>query len=206
MFIVLNEIRGSQSFFYMKLVTDDHNLINRIRSDDSAAFEELFKSYWEPLFAAALYRLKSRDLAQDVLQELFVEVWEKRRSLEIHTNVKGYLNQALKNRIINKIKSEAVRDKYEKMILDHYDVNNLATDYRVSEHFINNEIRKETEILPVRCREVFELSRVEQLSHKEIGEKLNISPKTVENHIGKALKILRPKLKQIISALLLFWM
>lgn len=189
----------------MKLITDDHILMNGIRSGDPAAFEELFNRYWEPLFAAAVYRLKSRDLAQDVLQELFVDLWEKRASLEIHTSVKGYLNQALKNRIINKIKSETVRDKYEKMILDHYETNPLGTEYRVSENFLNHEIRKDSALLPDRCKEVFELSRYEQLSHKEIGEKLNISPKTVENHIGKALKILHPKLKQIISFLFIFW-
>lgn len=183
---------------------NDKQLIKLIQSGNSKAFEELFGRYWELLLAAALHRLQSRDLAQDVLQELFVDLWEKRETLAIHTNVKGYLNRALKNRIINKIKSEAVRDKYEKMILEHYEVNNLSTGHRFSEQVLKEEIRKETAKLPVRCREVFELSRMEQMTHKEIGEQLNISPKTVENHIGKALKILRPKLKQIISLLFIF--
>lgn len=189
----------------MEPVLDDHTLIDRIRSGDSGAFEKLYNRYWESLFAAAMHRLQSIELSKDVVQELFVSLWEKRTSIRIRSNVKGYLFTALKHRIINKIKSETVREKYEKMVTEFYEANDLATEYRVLEKILLEELKRETDKLPERCREVFELSRMQQLSHKEIGEKLDISPKTVENHIGRALKTIRPKLKQIISVLFVFF-
>ncbi len=190
----------------MDQAIDDKALLKHIRSGDPVAFERLFNRYWEPLFAAAMHRLQSRDLSEDILQELFVDLWEKRDDIQIRTNVQGYLFTALKNRVLNKIKSESVREKYEQMVIDYYELNELATDHKFRLKIIREEIQKETDKLPDRCRQVFELSRKQQLSHKEIGKKLNISTKTVENHIRLALKKIRPKLKRIISVLIiLFW-
>lgn len=180
----------------------DEQLLKYIGKGDRKAFEYFFRRYWESLFAAALQRLQSEDLAKDVLQELFVELWEKRETLNIHSNVSGYLFTALKHRIINKIKAEATREKYEKMVTHFYEINDFATEHQFSRNYIREEMDKRVEQLPDRCQEVFELSRIEQLSHKEIGEQLNISPKTVENHIGRALKVLRPYLKRVISVLM----
>src|SRR5699024_4484407 len=95
----------------------DKQLIALISEDNSEAFKQLFDRYWEPLFAAAVHRLQSDELAKDVLQELFIGLWEKRGSLTIQSNVAGYLFTALKHRIINKIKAENTREKYEKMTI-----------------------------------------------------------------------------------------
>ncbi|MEX0983369.1 MAG: RNA polymerase sigma-70 factor [Bacteroidales bacterium] len=185
---------------------DDKTLLKRIQSGDEVAFEMLFNRYWESLFAAAMHRLQSKDLSEDVLQELFVDLWEKRDDLKIRTNIQGYLFTALKNRVLNKIKTESVREKYEQMVIEFYELNELATEHTFTLKILREELEKETEKLPDRCREVFELSRTHQLSHKEIGKKLNISTKTVENHIRLALKKLRPKLENIIYLLIvLFW-
>jgi len=180
----------------------DEQLIELIAEDNPTAFKQLFNRYWEPLFAAAVHRLQSDELAKDVLQELFIDLWEKRRSLNIQSNVGGYLFTALKHRIINKIKAESTREKYEQMIIQFYETNSLATEHQFYRNHLQEEMEKKVGELPDRCREVFKLSRMEQLSHKEIGQKLNISPKTVENHIGRALKVLRPHLKKIVGFLL----
>lgn len=182
----------------------DKELIDLIRVGDEDAFEHLFNRYWEPLFAAAMHRLQSRELSKDVVQELFVDLWEKRSSLRVQSNVEGYLFTALKHRIINKIKSESVREKYESMVFEFYETNELATDRQFLEKALLEAVKAQTKKLPDRRREVFEMSRFDQLSHKEISEKLNISPKTVENHINHALKTIRPRLKKIISVLLFF--
>jgi len=185
---------------------NDGQLSGLMGKSDRKAFEQLFDRYWESLFAAARHRLQSEQLAKDVLQELFVELWEKRETLNIRSNVRGYLFTALKHRIINKIKAEATREKYEKMTIQFYETNGLATEHQFSRNYLQEEMEAKVEQLPDRCREVFELSRIEHLSHKEIGERLNISPKTVENHIGRALKVLRPYLKRVISVLMAsFW-
>lgn len=187
----------------MEQVLDDNALVDRIRSGNSKAFEQLYNRYWEPLFASAMHRLQSEALSKDVVQDLFVDLWKNRSTLQIRSSVRGYLFTSLKNRIINKIKSEAVREKYEKMVIEFYEFNELATEYLFSEKSFRDKIKSETNKLPERCREVFELSRMQHMTHKEIGEKLNISPKTVENHIGKALKIIRPGLKHLIIFLLI---
>lgn len=180
----------------------DDQLLEYIGKGDRKAFEQLFNRYWESLFAASLQRLQSEQLAKDVLQELFIELWEKHESLNISSNVSGYLFTALKHRVINKIKAETTRVKYEKMTIRYYEINGLATEHQFSRNYLQEEMESKVKQLPDRCREVFELSRIEQLSHKEIGERLNISPKTVENHIGRALKVLRPYLKQVVSVLM----
>lgn len=182
----------------------DGQLLENIGKGDRKAFEQLFNRYWESLFAAAMHRLQSNQLAKDVLQELFIELWEKHETLNIRSNVSGYLFTALKHRVINKIKAEATREKYEKMTIRFYEINEFATEHQFSKDYLQEKMEKEVEQLPDRCREVFELSRIEQLSHKEIGQQLNISPKTVENHIGRALKVLRPYLKRVISVVLVF--
>lgn len=184
---------------------DTKRLLELIGEGDSKAFEQLFNLYWEPLFAAAMHRLRSRELSKDVLQELFVDLWEKRKVLDIRTNIRGYLFTALKHRIINQIKSEAVRENYERMTIQFYETNSLATDHQISRNDLETEIGKQMKRLPNRCREVFELSRIEHMSHREISERLNISPKTVENHIGRALKILRTYLKQIVCISLIIF-
>src|SRR5699024_4693329 len=101
----------------------DEQLLKLIAKDDQEAFKRLFDRYWESLFAAAMHRLKSEALAKDVLQELFTDLWEKRGSLTIRSNVGGYLFTALKHRVINKIKAEATREKYEKMTIRFYETN-----------------------------------------------------------------------------------
>lgn len=184
---------------------NDEYLLNLISKGDKKGLELLFNKYWEPLFSAANYRLQSEELAKDVLQNLFIDLWDKRESINIRSNVKGYLNVALKNRIINKIKAEDVREKYERMAIQFYETNYLATEHQFKEKYLQDEMEKKIEQLPGRCREVFILSRVEQLSHKEIGEQLGISPKTVENHITKALRILKPHLKKIVEVLILLY-
>jgi|SRR5699024_7274806 len=183
----------------------DGQLLEHIAEGDRKAFEQLFNRYWEPLFAAAIKRLQSEQLAKDVLQELFVELWEKHNELNIRSNVSGYLFTALKHRVINKIKAEAVREKYERMTIQFYENNGLATEHQFSRNYLQEEMETKVKQLPERCREVFELSRIEHLSHKEISDQLGISPKTVENHIGRALKVLRPYLKRVVGIILALW-
>lgn len=177
-------------------------LLKRVREGDTKAFEQLFNNYWEPLFSASMYRLQSEELSKDILQELFTDLWEKRHTIDIHTNIRGYLYTALKHRIINKIKSENIRHKYEKLTIQFYKTNGLATEHLFTQKLLKEELTNQLEYLPGRCREVFKLSRIDHLSHKEISKRLSISPKTVENHIGRALKILRPQLKRMVSLLL----
>ena len=154
------------------------------------AAEELFKKFYSDV-CYAVYRIipdvaRSEDIAQDV----FLEVWRKRETLEIKTSVKAYLKRAGVNKALNYIRANKVKFEDD----DSYEMRNLSIrDHgdEVEVQDLQAIIDEAVESLPKKCRAVFSLSRFEELSYKEIAAKLEISVKTVENQIGKALKILR---------------
>lgn len=184
---------------------EDQLLIQKINEGNKEAFEQLFKKYWKKLFAVAINRLQSETLAEDMIQELFTDLWSRRASLEINTSVAAYLYTALKYLIIRHIKKSSRTDKYVDMIMRQYEINDLSTENQVQYQQLSDELDRQVEALPARCRQVFKMSRYEQLTHKEIADKLNISYKTVENHINRALQTLRPSLEKVVSILLILW-
>lgn len=171
---------------------NDTELLNLLKNGDYSAFNELYNRHWSALYGSAYNILRNKEACQDILQEVFVWFWEHRTTWQL-TSCKGYLLTAVKFKIANYIRNNKVRSSFfEKLsniqvafIEDH-----IGLEVRQLQEFI----LKFTEQLPDRCREVFYLSRYENLSNKEIAAKLMISEKTVENQITTALKKLRGKL------------
>lgn len=165
------------------------SLLNDPKNAEKAA-EQLFKKYYSDV-CYAVYRIipdvaRSEDIAQDV----FMEIWRKKETIEIKTSVKAYLKRAGVNKALNYIRANKVKFEDD----DSYEMQNLSTGDSGSELEVQDLqaiVDKAIESLPPKCRMVFSLSRFEELSYKEIAAKLDISVKTVENQIGKALKILR---------------
>lgn len=139
--------------------------------------------------------VNDEELSKDIVQEVFIHFWENRKGIKIKSNVSAYFFQACKHKTIEKIRKNSTEKRHlaEKLKIDV----STKTDFDAeSERFlkmerINNSVRQ----LPPKCREVFLLHRRNGLTYREIGDHLNISPKTVENHMIKALKILRNVLK-----------
>lgn len=174
---------------------------------DKKAYEQVFVGYYELLCRYAYTVVRDKDEAEEVVQNLFYNVWRKREELSVQSSVKSYLYRAVRNDCLNRIKHNKVRSSY-------------AADYRhvaeVSGNGLEGLEAKELasrinlaiETLPTQCATVFKLSRFEQLSYAEIAGKLDISIKTVEVHMGKALKRLREQLQDFLTVviiLLLFW-
>lgn len=164
-------------------------------------FETLFKDHFASLCGFAGKYIPDRDDAKGIVHEVFVGFWEKFESLPSDTNYRSYLYTAVRNRCLNHI-----RDKKKHVMLDAIREQEFATENTSSEtEELSKAIDAGMESLPERCREVFELNRIEGLKYAQIAEKLGISIKTVEAQMSKALSVLRDHLKEFLTILFFFF-
>ncbi len=167
---------------------------------DKGSFELLFRKFFPALMAFARKFLPDEDDAREVVHNVFINLWEKRESMDTSTSLKSYLFRSVHNRSLN-----VIRDRKK---FSSEEVPDLASEVDVESQMdameLEDKINKVIEGLPEKCREIFEMSRFEGLKYTEIAEKLNISVKTVENQMSKALKILRKKLADYLA--LVVWL
>jgi len=183
--------------------TNEQELVQALQNGDERAVEALFKSLYQRLCNYANTILNDIYESEEVVQQVFVQLWEKRETMEITTSVQSYLFRAVRNTSLNKIKHEKVRRIYAEEVTAMAQQSEPATVTSFHNE-LQNQIHVAIESLPEQCRLVFKLSRFEELKYAEIAEQLGISVKTVENHMGKALKLMREQLKDYLAAWLLF--
>ncbi|PTS94787.1 RNA polymerase subunit sigma-70 [Pedobacter sp. HMWF019] len=174
----------------------DMELLQLLQNGDRLAYAEIFERYKFILHHHALKKLPYREEVQDIIQEVFTTLWTKRESIQIHTNLSGYLYTSLKHSILDHFSRQKVRAKYVesmKSFSAHEQVQ-LLPDHLIREKQLSAVIEAEINALPEKMRMVFELSRKTHLSHREIAEQLGISEKTVNRQVSNALKILRSRL------------
>ncbi|WCT13405.1 RNA polymerase sigma factor [Mucilaginibacter jinjuensis] len=172
----------------------DFELVSLLREDDHGAYREIYYRYTGLLYAHAFSKLQDRDEAMDVVQEVFSTLWLKRSVIQFQLNISGYLYITLRNRILNIIARKKIQSEYLTSLQSYLNKASADTDFLTRTNQLRSIIEDEIIKMPVRMREVFELSRKNHLSHREIAEKLGISEKTVKDHVNNALKILRLKL------------
>lgn len=177
----------------------DQELVEFLKKDSEKTFKVIYQRYAPKLYYAAYNLLRNKEVCEDLVQELFTDLWVKRNQLEI-LQLKSYLYRSITNKALMVIRSGKVILSLEtvEMLIDEY-----ATDDRVIDKEMRANLDKGISSLPEKCREVFILSRNEQLTHKEIATHLNISVKTVENHLTKALKHLRASLGNFLLFIIL---
>ncbi len=164
----------------------------------------LFKTYYKPLCNYAYSFLNDRDEAEEVVQATFINVWDKRQSIEIQTSTKSYLYRMVRNASLNVIKHSKVKQAHVKYEIAGGEPSHEEVTQSVISSKLEKRIIEAMKTLPEQCRLVFQLSRFEELKYGEIAEQLNISVKTVENHMGKALKIMREQLKAYLPLFIFF--
>lgn len=176
--------------------------IEALVAGDITAFEMIFRTYYQPLCNYAYTFLQDKENAEEIVQSTFLNVWEKRETLSIRTAVKPYLYAMVRNACLNVIKHEKIKQKHavEELAIGVHSYDSVSHTVAGSE--LELKIQQAMEQLPEQCRLVFKLSRFEELKYSEIADQLNISIKTVENHMGKALKIMREQLKDYLPLLL----
>lgn len=171
----------------------DEQLFSYLKKDDAAAFEEIYNRYWTLLIDAAYRPLHCREKAEDIVQEIFISLYQRRNAIELEVSLKAYLLKALKFKILNEIRSRIVRETYQKsLFFDPNCKNDFAHSCETKE--LKAIIDRSVDQLPEKCKQAFLLSRKENLSYKEISGELHISVSTVEKHISKALKFLKCQL------------
>ncbi len=182
----------------------EKRVFTALQEGSESTFEMLFKSYYKPLCNYAYSFLNDRDEAEEVVQAAFIGIWDKRASLSIQTSMKSYLYRMVRNACLNVIKHLRVRKDHAKQILAGGEPAHEGVAQSVIAPELEQRIYEAMKALPEQCRIVFQLSRFEELKYAEIADQLNISVKTVENQIGKALKIMRVQLKDYLPFMLIF--
>lgn len=169
---------------------------------DKAAFESVFRSHFQYLCNYAKQYVREEETARDITQKVFITLWEKRLEIDPQMSVKSWLFTSVRNRCLNYIRDHK---KYQSEVLD-LDCGDF--DLSVEDHhFVEEELGAKIQValatLPEKCRQVFEMSRFDEKKYKEIAVELDISPKTVEAHMSKAIKTLREYLRDYLVILIL---
>ena len=182
---------------------DEEELINLMQQDSLGAFKEIYTRYWKALYAEAYKRLKNKDAAEEIVQELFTALWHKRYALSITQTLGGYLYASVGYRVIDYYRKEVTRLKYKESLQLVYSEADNSTEDAIMLNDLKLSINSIVNQLPDKCRSVYELSRVDHKTNKEIAQHLGISEKTVENHLTKALKRLHLSLNNYFVLLII---
>jgi RNA polymerase sigma-70 factor, ECF subfamily len=176
----------------------------RIKLGDGQAFELLFRKYYLCLCVFANKFLNDPEESREIVQEVFMKIWEGRDDIDPEDSLKSYLFKITQNLSLNRLRKKKVESKYVEIYkLVYIDHNELSSHESLLAMELEDTITTAINNIPPKCRRVFELSRMEGLRYSEIAELLNISVKTVEAHMSKALNILRFELKDYLEILIL---
>ncbi|SFG04615.1 MULTISPECIES: RNA polymerase sigma-70 factor [Salegentibacter] len=182
-------------------IVNNSFFINRLKKGENTAYETLFRLYFDRLFYFAKSYLEDEDEAKEITQNVFFKFWKKRASLNIDSNLNAYLFRMTKNECLDYFKHQKVKANYHDVIQreraslnqtslqDHPDLLLIESELEEKVNQILNE-------LPPRCKQIFIKSRFEGLKYKEISSEMNISIKTVEHQIAKALRLFRRELQE----------
>lgn len=185
-------------------IRSEKELLALLQTGEHEAFTIIFHRYKEILFRHAFQMLQDLDEAEDVVQEVFLMLWQKKETLVLTDSLSAYLYRSVRNRILNIMTHQQVVGKYLKSIQSFIAEGHYSTDEKVRENELARILEREIDELPPRMREVFLLSREEGLSHKEIASRLGISDKTVKLQVTKTLKILKGRINSILFIFHLF--
>lgn len=182
----------------------DEELLKRLLIGDRDAFEEIFIRYWYRLFKVANARIKSREEAEEIVQDIFASLWKNHNILLI-SNLSNYLFSSVRKGVISKIRSKLVHEKYRNYYLQFFPGYSLATDETVEFDELSTVIENALLQLPAKSQQVFRLNRLQGLSIPEISEMLKMPRRTIEHHLTKSLRELRMHLKDYMLFLLIIF-
>lgn len=178
------------------------DLFSAVKINNRDAYEQLFRQFYIPLVRFARDIVKDTDFAEDLVQEVFVKMWEKRQQINITTGVKPYLYMAVKNHCFNALKTESRNTFLEEGFNDDIKLSNNQTEQQTDAIYLKQHITDAIENLPPRCSLIFKMSRFEEKTYQEIADALELSVKTIENQMGKALQLMRKQLEPYLNILL----
>jgi RNA polymerase sigma-70 factor (family 1) len=188
---------------FTHIIPSDQELIDRIKVDDGDAFTEIYTRYWKVLLSVAANKIKDLEEAEEIVQDIFVQLWKRRHELVLTGALSNYLAVSVKYRVIKVLAKRQSRQKY----MDYQSGQELLLDNSTQEWLDFEELKlhlsKLVARLPEKCKLVYQMSKESYYSQKQIAEELNISEKTVEAHLAKAAKTLRAGLTQFLTLTIL---
>ncbi len=193
--------------FFMQ--ASDQLVFSAIQNGEISSFEMLFKTHYAPLCRFALGYLGDKDEAEEVVQGMFLGFWEKRISIQIESSLKAYLYRSVRNACLNELKRQKIRSHHASSVLKEGEPQDQSSDRLALKKELESRIEEAIRSLPSQCGLIFRMSRFEELKYQEIADQLGISIKTVENQMGKALKIMREQLRDYLPMILVLlgnWM
>ncbi len=178
-----------------KLNADSQFLINRLKQGEESAYELLFNEFYRVLTVYANKYVRDIETAKEIVQDLFVHLYEKRENLDINSSLKSYLFRSTHNRCINYINAQKIRIQHAEYVFKTADATEDILEQEVNKTELEQALFTAINQLPPKCQSIFKMNRFEGLSNTEIAEKLKLSKRTVETQISKALRILRIKIE-----------
>lgn len=176
---------------------DEKELLSLLALGSEEALKIIYQKYWQCLFLSAYNVLKDKEACEDIIQEIFIQIWQKRESLNITSSLAGYLFTATRYQVFHHIKKSAGRRELFENLEERFSTDSPDIPLYVKD--LQEKINTAVEQLPEKCRNIYKLSREQHLSYKEIADYLQISSKTVENQLSIALKKLRGALGEFMS-------
>jgi len=165
--------------------------------DTKIEFEEIFRTHYSELCSYAFNFTKDLDDAEEVVQDIFVKLWDNKKNIDVKTSIKSYLYSSVRNRCLNTIKHIEIREKYKEFNKQEIELDENLQENESEKTEMEQKLRNLIDNLPEKRRRIFIMSRYNGLKYKEIAEELSISIKTVENQMGKAMKFLRQELTEL---------
>ncbi|MFD2904862.1 RNA polymerase sigma-70 factor [Sphingobacterium anhuiense] len=178
-------------------ILTDEELLHMLQTGSNQAFTVLYDRYWKKLYTAAANKLNNLEEAEDIVQQVFVSIWNRREELEIHSSFSSYLAVAVKYRVLKCLNARYKHKHFSDIAAESVlsELSDDSTQQWLEFHEVNQRLQFLVEALPEKCRLVYEMSRLEGRSHKDIASALELSEKTIEYYITKALKFIRTGLK-----------
>ena len=168
-------------------------------------FEQVFKTWFKPLLAYSCTILKDESTAEEIIQQVFYRIWKKKDRLQIDASFKAYLYQSVYNESMNYLKHLKVKKSHRSYVLHTADISEEGHAKSIATKELETKIAEALALLPEQCRTIFQMSRFENLKYREIADALNLSVKTIENQMGKALKIMRSALSEYLPTLFIIF-
>jgi len=183
----------------------DEELIQEIKADNMFAFDVLYKKYSKRLYRFGFSIIKSQEETENLMQDVFLNLWENRHKVEKDSSIKSYIFTIAYNSAISIIRKKAKESQFVEYLKSIQKINQEPVNVEVEYNELTNKLDEIIKELPQRQKEVYLLHRVEGLKYNEIAERLNISINTIENHMSRALKTIREKLGNYSLIAILFW-
>lgn len=180
-------------------------LLEKLKNDDQSAFTIIFTKYYQDLVRFSFGFTRNSDASEEIVQEVFLKLWENRTTMVINNSLRSFLLKTVQNRSIDSLRHVNITNKYASKVLEHPLLSENDTENYILHSELQANFNHAMEKIPFEYAEAYRMSRIEILNYQEIAQKLNVSVRTVEVRISKALNLLREELKDFLVLILMLF-